>query len=399
MLTGTRLEDTRVYNRKIIVEAVRCNGPISRTEIAQMTGLTTATISNLTAELIQEDLILETGRRKGLRGQPAIELQLNPEGRFAIGFELGRTHLAGVLLNFVGEIIGQFNEEWDSPAPDEALPLMTARVRSLLTETAIPSERVLGIGVAMPGPFLTNEKRIVSPVKFPEWQNFPALEKFTEALGFPVFVENDAIAASVGELFHGQGQKFRNFYYVHFGDGLGGAMIVDGHPFQGFSPNTGELGWMRHNIRGRRAVIGNYLGLQPLYNVLRGYGLEVAHLQDLEPLFEQQNAYLWEWLNEAVDCLDSMLDAINVIFGPEAVFLGGHFPNMILDYLIERLNIEATATRASQPDRSVVYQPAILRATSGDLSSAVGAATLPLYETFSTKLETARSSAAGPGPS
>jgi predicted NBD/HSP70 family sugar kinase len=270
---------------------------------------------------------------------------------------------------------------------------MAQRVQTLLAQSAISSERLLGIGVAMPGPFLTQEKRIVSPIKFPQWQDFPALEKFTEAFGFPVTVENDAMAAAVGELFHGEGRSHRDFYYVHFGDGLGGAMIADGHPFQGFSPNTGELGWMRHSIKGRRAVIGNYLGLQPLYSFLRGYGLEVSHFQELEPLFEEQNTYFWEWLNEAVDCLDTMLDAINVIFGPEAIFLGGHFPNSILDYLIERLNIEAAATRATQPDRYVVYQPKVLRATSGDLSSALGAATLPLYETFSTKSDLPRSTA------
>jgi len=97
----------------------------------------------------------------------------------------------------------------------------------------------------------------------------------------------------------------------------------------------------------------------------------VTHFQELEPLFQQHNAYLWEWLNEAIDCLDIMLDAINAILGPEAIFIGGHFPNTLVDYLIERLDIEATATRASQPDRYVMYQPKILRATSGDLSSAL----------------------------
>lgn len=390
MLTGNRVEDTRVYNRKIIVEAVRRHGPISRAEVAQMTRLTTATISNLTAELIQDGLILEAGRRKGLRGQPAIELILNPEGRFAIGFELGRTHLAGVLMNFVGDILDEFNEEWDSPSPDIALPLMAERVQSLLKQHSTASKRLLGIGVAMPGPFLTNDKRIVSPVKFPAWHEFPVVDKLTDALGFPVIVENDAIAASIGELFHGAGQQYQNFYYVHFGDGLGGAMIIEAHPFQGHSPNTGELGWMRHASKGRRSVIGNFLGLQPLYSMLRGYGLEISGMQDLDLLFEEQNPYLWEWLNEAVDSLDTMLDAINVIFGPEAVFLGGHFPGGILEYLIERLRIEATATLAAQPDRSIVYQPTILRATSGDLSSALGAATLPLYETFSPRPEASR---------
>lgn len=78
-----------------------------------------------------------------------------------------------------------------------------------------------------------------------------------------------------------------------------------------------------------------------MYSFLRGHGIEV-------------------------------MDAINAILGPEAIFIGGHFPNALVDYLIKRLELEAIATRASQSDRHVLYQPKILRATSGDLSSALG---------------------------
>ncbi len=385
MLIGTRLEDTRIYNRKIIIEAIRRHTPISRAEIAQMTGLTTATISNLTAELIHEGFILESGRRKGLRGQPAIELELNPNGRFSIGFELGRRHLSGVLINLTGQILAEFSEEWEYPPPDVALPIMAEKVQQFLKHSEISRERVLGIGVAMPGPFLTKEKRIVSPIDFPKWEQFPASEKLSAEFHLPVIVEHDAMAAAIGEQFHGAGQAYRDFYYIHFASGIGGAMIIGGHPYQGFSANTGELGWMRHVGKGRRALVGNHLGLKPLYNFLKGYGLNISHANELEPLFAQQNAYLWEWLNDAIDCLDIMIDSINAILGPEAIFLGGHFPNRILDYLIERLQIEATAARASQPDRYGSYQANVLRATAGDFSSALGAASLPLYETFSTR--------------
>ncbi len=385
MLIGTRLEDTRVYNRKIIIEAIRRHTPISRAEIAQMTGLTTATISNLTAELIEEGFILESGRRKGMRGQPAIELELNPNGRFSIGFELGRRHLSGVLINLTGQILDELSQEWEYPPPEIALPIMAEQIQQFLNHSAIDKERVLGIGVAMPGPFLTKEKRIVSPIDFPQWEHFPVKDELSKEFHLPVMIEHDAMAAAIGEQFHGEGQAYRDFYYIHFAAGIGGAMILDGHPYQGFSPNTGELGWMRHAGKGRRALVGNYLGLKPLYNFLSGHGITVIHANELEPLFAQQNAYLWEWLNDAIDCLDMMIDSINAILGPEAIFFGGHFPNSILDYIIERLQIEATAARASQPDRYGSYQAKVLRATAGDFSSALGAASLPLYETFSTR--------------
>jgi len=385
MLTGTRLEDTRIYNRKIIIETIRRHTPISRAEIAQMTGLTTATISNLTAELIDEGLILESGRRKGLRGQPAIELELNPNGRFSIGFELGRQNLCGVLVNLIGQILEETSEEWEYPPPEIALPIMKERIQRLLNHSEIVRDRVLGIGVAMPGPFLTKEKQIVSPIDFPQWEQFPVTEKLGKEFRLPVFIERDAMAAAIGEHYHGTGREFRDFYYIHLTAGIGGGMILDGHPYQGFSQNTGELGWMRHPAKGRRALIGNYLGLKPLYNFLKGYGITIFHINDLETLFAEQNPYLWEWMNDAVDCLDMIVDGVNAILGPEAIFLGGHFPSSILNYLIERLQLEATTARASQPDRASGYQAKILRATAGDFSSALGAASLPLYETFSTR--------------
>jgi len=385
MLSGTKLEYTRKYNLRIIVEAIRLNGPISRAEIARMTGLTTATITNLTSELIDQEIILETGRRKGQRGQPAIELEINPNGKFSIGFELGRDILSGVLINLTGQILSEIHEEREFPTQEVALPHIANGVKYLLEQTTIPEDRLLGIGVAMPGPFLTHEKHVVSPRDFPHWERFPVEEKLGEILDLNVIMENDAMAAAIGEQFHGAGRQYKDFFYLYLGTGVGGAMIHDGHPYQGFSRETGNVGWIKHTSKGRRSRIGLYVGLTPLYNFLKGYDITVSHTKDLETLFEQQNAYLWEWLNEIIECLDAVLDAINALLGPEAIFFGGHFPTSIIDYLIKRLEIENTATIASQPDNSLIYHAKLLRATSGDLSSALGAATLPLYQTFSTQ--------------
>ena len=386
MLRGTRLEDTRIHNRKIIIETIRLSGPITRAEIAQVTGLTTATISNLTAELREEGIILETGRRKGLRGQPAIDLEINPSGRFAIGFELARDMLSGVLINLAGEVLGQLHEEWEYPTPEVALPRIAEGVKTLLAQTTISEELLLGVGVAMPGPFSFQEQQlVVSPRDFPHWEHYPVQEKLSELLSFRVIMENDVMAAAMGEQFHGDGRQYKDFFYIYLGSGIGGAMIYNGHPYQGFSPDTGDIGWIRHLSKGQRSRLSSSVGLTQLYDVLRGYGIEVSHPDELEELFEQQNAYLWEWLNDVVECLDTALDAVNALMGPEVIFLGGHFPTPIIDYLIERLELENSAKMASQPQNFRVYTAKLLRAKSGDISSALGAATLPLYHTFSTQ--------------
>jgi predicted NBD/HSP70 family sugar kinase len=385
MLTGTKLEYTRKYNRRIIIETIRLHGPISRVEIAQMTGLTAATISNLTSELIQQEIILETGRRKGQRGQPAIELEINPDGKFAIGFELGRDNLSGVLINLTGQILGQTHDEWKYPLPDIACALIAERTKYLLATTAISVDRLIGVGVAMPGPFLDEEKTIVAPNDFPGWEQVPIVASLTALLNHDVIVENDAMAAAIGEHFHGAGRAYKDFFYLYFGQGIGGATIANGHPYQGFSPNTGEVSHIKYGLKGRRTLIAQFLGLKPLYDLLQRDGINASQPKDIELLFEQRNPGFWEWLNDAVECFDTMLHSINALVGPEAIFLGGRLPGAIMDHLIERLQLERMAEMASQPNNVRIYQAKLLRATFGDLSSAVGAATLPLYETFSTQ--------------
>lgn len=384
-MSPTTTEDPRQQNRKLVVEAIRLHGPISRVEVARLTGLGPPMITGLTSDLLEQEIIIETGRRKGQRGQPAIDLEINPNGRFSIGFELARDHLTGVLMNLTGDVLENVHHEWKFPAPELALPLIAKYVEDLLQQTSTPQQRLLGVGVAMPGPFVSDDRHVVNPINFPNWERFPIVDNLTELLTLPVYVENDAIAAAIGEQFHGKGQTYQDFFYLYFGASMGGAMIQQRHPYQGFSPNTGELRRIKHGSKGKRDVIGQFLGLNFLYEFLQNYGIQVSEPQGLQDLFDRQNMYFWEWLNESVERLDTILHAINALLGPEAIIFGGRLPEPILTYLIERLQLEASATKASQPDRNFIYLPTLLQAASGELSSALGAAALPLYQAFSSK--------------
>ena len=96
------------------------------------------------------------------------------------------------------------------------MPLIEQGVKQLVDSANIPVERMLGVGVAMPGPFLSEDRNIVSPTNFPHWERVPLVEKLTELLGLPVFMENDATSAAIGEQFHGAGREYQDFFYVYF---------------------------------------------------------------------------------------------------------------------------------------------------------------------------------------
>ena len=379
-MLGVRIEDARKFNSRITFDTIRLHGPITRVEIVKITGLTASAISSLTADLLAQELIVEKGRRKGNRGQPAIDLEINPNSRFSIGFELGRDHISGVLINLTGKIIKDIHHEWEYPSPEIALPFIAEQVKQLISQNDIASERILGVGVAMPGPFLTGQKHIVSPTDFPHWERFPIVDRLQKLLGYQVLLENNARASAIGEQFHGTGRLYEEFFYLYFGAQLGGAMITSGRPYQENSPHAAQLARILQAIHKR--VL---LGLRPLYDFLQLRGIQASDPGELETLFQQQNPYFWDWLNEAVEQFHVIIESINGLFAPEAIFLGGRLPESILDYLLDRLQILGTAARATLPENARMFQAELLRATSARLACALGAATLPLYQLFSTQ--------------
>jgi hypothetical protein len=86
-LSGTNLERAGDYNQRVVLQVIRRNPDITRSEIATMTNLTSPTIANITARLFDSELIVDAGRRTGARGQPAVRLRINPDGCFAIGLK------------------------------------------------------------------------------------------------------------------------------------------------------------------------------------------------------------------------------------------------------------------------------------------------------------------------
>ena len=110
-LSGTNLERAGDHNQRVTLHAIRVNGPVIRTDLAAMTGLTAAGIANITKRLIRDGLILEAGRLHGARGQPATKLVINPDSCFSIGLNVDRDHITLVVLDFVGKVRARSSRE------------------------------------------------------------------------------------------------------------------------------------------------------------------------------------------------------------------------------------------------------------------------------------------------
>jgi predicted NBD/HSP70 family sugar kinase len=386
MLTGTNLLYTKQFNLRIVHEVIRLYGPLSRADIARRTELTGQTVSNLVKELMTADLIYEAERKQEGRGAPSTSLAINPDGAYAVGLDLDRDHLTGVLVDLAGNVRQRIHVELEITTPTHAVDLMVETVDKLLKQEKLARGRIWGLGVGIPGPMHAAEHGkgyLVNPKAFPGWHNIPLASWLEERLGMPIFLENNATAAGVGERWYGAGQQMETFFYIFFGSGLGGGLVINGRPYEGFTGNAGEIGYLPTVLAGAgngddASHVGLHFNLPRLYEVLRADGLEVTTPSDLAALLKEGNPRLLAWMNDAADHLTGLVLAVEYLIDPAAIFFGGRLPDQVLKGLMDRVAAQLPSRRIG----GKVTAPRHLLATAGVDAAALGVATLPLYDFF-----------------
>ncbi|MER8044307.1 ROK family transcriptional regulator [Streptomyces sp. NPDC094032] len=243
--SGVNLPALRSHNAALLLDLLRTAGRegISRLELAERTGLTPQAVSKITARLRSEGLAADAGRRASTGGKPATVLRLVPEAGHAIGLHLDRDELTAVLLDLAGVRVALRRAPLDLGAGAEpVLTTVRAEVAALLGPEAprpLPV-RLLGVGVAMPGPL---DHRAGTPGRvtgFPQWDGFPLRDELARRLGAPVVLDKDTNAAALGLALRPGAPG--SFAYVHLGTGLGAGLVLGGAVLRGGRTGAGELG-------------------------------------------------------------------------------------------------------------------------------------------------------------
>jgi predicted NBD/HSP70 family sugar kinase len=199
----------------------------------------------------------------------------------------------------------------------------------------------------------------------------------SNALQIPVVAENDATAAAVGEQIHGVGRRLRDFFYIYIGVGVGGGMILSGHPYRGNAGRAGELGHIVVERGGRPCACGNrgclerYASLSAAQHALDGRP-EGSSRIDLEELAASAPK-LGPWIELAAGHLATACVAIDNLLDPEAIVIGGIIPDAVLKPLIGALRANLENTRRNQRPIAIVKSELDLE------TPALGGAALPLF--------------------
>jgi predicted NBD/HSP70 family sugar kinase len=233
-------QQTRGFNRGLVLRTLYDYGPVSRAEVARLTGLTRTTVSELVSDAIAEGLVREIGLGPSSGGKAPILLEVVDDARLVVAVDLGERVFAGALVNLRGEVRATREVPADGLDGDEALAALTGLVDALVA-LAPATSPILGIGVGTPGLVDATTGTIRWAVNL-DWQDLPLASILTERTGLPASVANDSRAAALAEyLFEGR-RRAPSLVAVKVGLGIGAGIVIEGEVFNGDGFGAGEIG-------------------------------------------------------------------------------------------------------------------------------------------------------------
>lgn len=257
---GTDLHLMRESNRLLILNCVREHGAITRADVARHTGLSRTTVSNIMDELLKEGFVREGEvQRAALSGgRRVIPVHFNAGAGYILGVVLGRNHLTILLGDLAANVLKEKTRPFEtSRGAEVCLPLLVEELRGFVAEQRIAWSKLVGIGLAVPGPLDVNLQRPASPPLLPGWEGVNFQQVLSKELQTPVYVDNNANMGALGESRYGAGREVADLLYLKLGTGIGGGVIMGGQLYRGHSGSAGEIGHMTVDPRGPRCNCGN----------------------------------------------------------------------------------------------------------------------------------------------
>ena len=386
---GTTQQSSAPYNRRIVLDVIRRQGRISRREIVELVSLSPQTVANITNDLETIGLIVAR-RVKGAksRGQPPIAFELNPNAGNSIGISLEPGRISAGLVNLVGQILERREGDVDTHDQRHVLATVMELIRELRRRPPA-AERLWGIGVALPGPLIKTDISFLGPTTLEGWSDLSVLDELRSATRLQVFYSVDSVAAALGESLFGVARSLDTFFYMHFGVGLGGTLVVNRSAYRGANGNATEIGHIPAVPGGKRCYCGNagclerYLSLQSLAEAL---GVSEAPDRDaliIAQLERNDDPVLQAWCQEAAERLRDAVCVIENMLDPVTIVIGGSAPKL----LVERLVLLAQPLHHSVRGGVATPSTRILLSERQEDSSILGAAVLPIYDLLSPRFE------------
>jgi predicted NBD/HSP70 family sugar kinase len=325
---GKNLEDIQKMNRTLVINLLLKQPISTRVDLAKTTGLKPATITNIINDLMACGLVKETGGINGGLGRRSIGLVFNGEAYRVIHVRLARRYFLVGLFDLVWKQYNFVQEDIDILSdPARVMERIKARIHEMLQKAG--TVRVVGIGIALPGPYFRTDGHIGPITEFPGWEGTAIENDISKTFGLPTYTEQDANVGALAE-WRNESSMINSgtIIYIAAGQGIGAGIVINGKLFTGSLGVAGEIGHTSIAFDGPKCNCGNT-------GCLELYCSTIALLKEAH----KRSAEVPDTLLSPDCSLNQFFHALNLgdklageIFGKVARFLGIGIVNAINVY-------------------------------------------------------------------
>ncbi len=322
-------------NQSSILRLINEYGPISRKELSEKTDYSAATISNHVKTLIEEGFVIEKEKGISSGGRKPVYLTINPNKGYIIGVDIEVSKVKIVMFNLKLKVEKKIEFYIDpQKSPEEILEDIQADIEAMMLQKSVSEYDLLGIGIAVPG-LVNKERNLLKFAPNLGWQEEDISGFFNQIFKVPIFIENEANAAGIGEkeFYY---DKNINMVYVSINEGIGCGLIFNGKIYRGASGNAGEFGHIIIDSEsGRKCHCGNKGCWETLasenYLFERYLKLKDQRLDNIDQVYKKIKnnpkdvQHLLDKVGENIGI--GLANIINSL-SPELMIIGGHILNI-----------------------------------------------------------------------
>ncbi|WEX78881.1 ROK family protein [Sinorhizobium numidicum] len=332
---------SRALNRRLILNLLRNRGPVSRAELASVTGLSPAAVTFVVTELMDEALVVEREAVASSNGRRPIPMDINYEAHLALGFKLNRSSIDCVLTDLATSPLSTLQATVGDTSPEGMIEAIRGAIPRLLAGAARDEKDIMGIGVSIPGEVDPRNGVCLQSPRF-GWRDLPFAEMLAERVHAPVWIDDDVNAFAIAQKLFGAGRNHRNFAALAIGAGIGCSLVLNGDIYHGSNSAAGKLGHITSVPDGELCECGRRGCL--MAHAAEPYMIaEWGRRRGVEPTRDDFVASAAAGDEDALEILENagsrigrhLADLVN-LFDPEVIVVGGEavqFGDALLDPL------------------------------------------------------------------
>lgn len=318
----------RRKNRSTVFELIRKHSPLSRAEIARLTGMSPTTVSRIVSELYQQDFMHEIEQTTTGVGRKAVMLHVNPGSVLSVGVEIDRSGIRIGIVDLDGKVVHSTQVTRDSrETPEATLERIASAIEELILAEDIDRRKVVGIGVGLPGIVDYAGGSVVLSAQL-GWKQTDIAGELRRLTGFEVAVDNELKVRALAEHQYGSARGSSRSVLIGFGSGVGSSLIIDGEIYRGETNSAGEIGHTVVDPGGLLCECGKVGCLQTYIAEasLVEQANKIKPIGSLEELFQaRKDGEYWaaSIVDRAMTFVAVTVSNIACVYNPDTVILTG----------------------------------------------------------------------------